>query len=303
MIIRYGNRTKIKKSITGVIAGATLALGAWLIVSVSPLNVSAVGSSTVYDATPATLPPNVASLGYEATSTAEFGDYIHLGGADRKLDTVTVTMSNWALFADYANDARYSGNSATWTHPITINVYGSQLDGDGKPTTLLATKTQSVTIPWRPVADPSCGTAWKASDGQCYNGIAFNTSFDLSSLDVTLPTDVIVTVAYNTADYGSAPIGVAGPYNSLNVGIPTNQVVAVGTDDSTDKVFWNTTFPTYSAGLREDFGWSPNGTVAFKITASVSTDQCKNGGWKTFGTFKNQGSCVSSLVSNSKSNR
>ena len=31
---------------------------------------------TIYDSIPAPLPPNVASLGFEATSTSEFGDRI-----------------------------------------------------------------------------------------------------------------------------------------------------------------------------------------------------------------------------------
>jgi hypothetical protein len=30
--------------------------------------------------------------------------------------------------------------------------------------------------------------------------------------------------------------------------------------------------------------------------APTSTAQCKNGGWRTFGTFKNQGDCVSSVA-------
>lgn len=319
MIIRHGNKSQSKENITSVVKGVILALGAWLIVIAAPLTATALSSSTVYDATPATLPPNVASLGYEATSTSEFGDYVHLAGTDRKLGTVTVTMSNWALFADYASDVRYSGNNATWTHPITVNVYSNLLNGDGTPSTLLATKTQSVTIPWRPAADPTCagGTAWRASDLQCYNGIAFNAAFDLSSLNVTLPNDVIVSFAYNTADYGAAPIHTVGPYNSLNVGVPNNQTASIGTDDNADNVFWNTSFAGFYADggvagvgiFRQDTNWAPNGTVAFKISAFTPSvaltnkDQCKDNGWKSFGTFKNQGDCVSSVVANSKSNK
>ena len=37
---------------------------------------SAIAAGVVYDAIPSPLPPNVASLGYEATSTSEFGDYV-----------------------------------------------------------------------------------------------------------------------------------------------------------------------------------------------------------------------------------
>ena len=98
---------------------------------VASLSVSlAAGSAfaaSVYNATPNPLPPNVASLGFEATSTSEFGDYVHLAGTDRRLTTVTVTMSDWALYSDYASDIRYSGNSATWSHPITVNVYNTSL--------------------------------------------------------------------------------------------------------------------------------------------------------------------------------
>lgn len=263
-------------------------------------------SSTVYDAVPAALPPNVASLGYEATSTSEFGDYVHLDGSGRKLDTVTVTMSDWALYSDYANDERYSASSGSWTHPITVNIYSNHLNVNGVPDTLLATKTQSISIPWRPAADPTCagGTAWRAEDNNCYNGTAFNATIDMSDLGVTLPSDVIVGVAYDTADYGANPIHQAGPYNSLNVGIPTNQTVSVGSDDDTDAVFWDTTYPGYTGGFKLDSAWSPNGTVAFRVTASsdkpTSKDQCKNNGWKTYGSFKNQGDCVSFVATNGK---
>lgn len=262
--------------------------------------------SIVYDAVPATLPPNMASLGFQATQTSEFGDYVNLAGTDRNLQTVTVTMSDWALASDYP-----SLPAAGWTHPITLNIYnavpGAPLNTAGS---LLGTVTQTVTIPWRPAADPTCpgGTAWRAGDGQCYNGIAFNSTFDLSSLNVTLPSSVIVGVAFNTQSYGSTPIGAPGPYNSLNVGVEGS--ATVGSDVSTDNVFWNTsTAAWYTDGgaggvgiLREDTNWTPYGTVPIQITASApsvgpptSKDQCKRDGWKTFNNpvFKNQGDCVS----------
>lgn len=270
-------------------------------------------ATTVYDATPSPLPPNVPSVGFQATSTSEFGDSVHLSGTDRVLNKVTVTMSDWALFSDYTSDSRYSGNATTWSHPITVNVYSSSLGANGAPDELLATQTENVTIPWRPEADPACGTGWKASDGQCYNGIAFNAVFDLSSPSVTLPNDVIVGIVYNTQSYGAAPMDVSGPYSSLNVGVPTGGTATVGTDDNTDNVFVNTSHaPFYTDGglagvgiFRQDTNWAPNGTVAIKITASsalvappTSKDQCKNSGWQTFNnpSFKNQGDCVSFIA-------
>lgn len=263
-------------------------------------------TSTVYDATPSPLPPNVVSLGYEATSTSQFGDYVHLASGDRNLNSVTVTMSDWAIYSDYANDPRYSGNNVSWTHPITINIYGSHLGANGVPDQLLASKTQTVTIPWRPAADPTCpvSTAWRASDNNCYNGKAFNATVNMSDLAVTLPDDVIVGVAFNTADYGANPLHQAGPYNSLNVGIPDGQLPSVGTDDSIFNVFWDSTYPGQTPGFREDTGWAPNGTVALKVmtgTASpTSKDQCKNNGWQAFGNFKNQGDCVSFVATKGK---
>jgi len=274
-----------------------LALSAALTFAVTGATAAPV-SSVVYNAIPSPLPPNMASLGFQATQTSEFGDYVHLGGTDRNLNAVTVTMSDWALNSDYP-----SMPSAGWTHPITLNIYNAvpatPLNTLGS---LLGTVTQTITIPWRPVADPTCagGTAWRASDGLCYNGLAFNATFDMSSLHVTLPNDVIVGVAYNTQSYGAVPIGVAGPYNSLNVGVEGS--ATVGTDDNTDRVFWNTSTAAWytdggAAGVgifREDTAWTPYGTIPIQIMASAPKDQCKNGGWQTFDnpTFKNQGDCI-----------
>lgn len=233
-------------------------------------------SAVVYDALPSISPPtNYPSLGYQATSTSSLADSVHLGGTNRKLAKVTVTLSNWAKYSDYSADPLYSGNTSTWSHPITVNVYSNHLGGNGSPDTLLATKTQSVDIPWRPESDPSCaptsnGTGWKVGE-TCYNfsGLAMNTTFDLANLNVTLPENVIVEVAYDTQSYGSAPKGVTGPYNSLNVAIPANQAVTVGSDSDTDLLFWNSTFNGRSAGLTVDTAWTPNGTIAMQITATA----------------------------------
>lgn len=290
---------KLKKIFSGL-AVSVLAL----VLSSSP---SFAASSIVYNAIPATLPPNMASLGYEATSTSEFGDLVSLAGTNRNLNTVTVTMSDWALQSDYPT-LPLSG----WTHPITVNVYSSHLDSNGVPDTKLATTTQPITIPWRPAADPTCagGTAWRADDGLCYNGKAFNATFDFSNQNIVLPHDVIVGIAYNTADYGSNPIHQPGPYNSLNVGV--DGVVTVGTDVNPDSVFWNTSYAGFytdggTAGVgifRQDTGWSGYAlSIKIDTITPTLTDKslCKQDGWKTFnGAFKNQGDCVSSVVSNGK---
>ncbi len=300
-----------------VSAALGLALAVSLFGGVNAAQAAPPPPTTVYDAIPSPLPPNMASLGFQATQTSEFGDHVNLTGTSRVLNTVTVTMSDWALFSDYSADPRYSADSANWSHPVTVNVYSNHLGTNGAPDTLLATTTEDITIPWRQAADPTCATptAWRAVDGNCYNGIAFNAVFDLSSPSVTLPNDVIVGVAYNTQTYGTTPLGADGPYNSLNVGV--EGAATVGTDNNTDNVFWNTSTAAWyadsgAAGVgifREDTNWAPYGTVSLKITATpalvappTSKDQCMKGGWANFNnpSFKNQGDCVSFVATGGK---
>ena len=82
-------------------------------------------------------------------------------------------------------------------------------------------------MPYRPSSDGCDGddTAWTATDGSCNHGLAFPISFDLTG--TTLPDKVIIGVAYNTSHYGASPLGVSGPYDSLNVG--TSPTATTGT--------------------------------------------------------------------------
>jgi len=269
----------------------------------------AVTPSVIYDATPNPLPGNVASLGFQATQTAEFGDEVVFAGENRRLTGVTVTMSDWALHSTYPTMP-----AAGWEHPITLNLYNTNTANPTLPGTLITSKTQTFSIPWRPEADPTCpgGTAWRsASDNVCYNGLAFNITFELNTV---VPDRIVYGIAYNTNTWGYAPIGAPGPYESLNVGVPTGQVTTPGNDVSPDQVFWNTkTAGSYSDNglggtgtFRLDTGWAPNGTVAAKFVATeipvappTSKDQCKNDGWKAFNdpAFENQGACVSFVTS------
>lgn len=266
-------------------------------------------TSIVYEALPSVDPlTSYPSQPFQAQQTKEFGDYIHLDGTNRILDTVTVTMVTWARYSEYLSNPDY--NETNWTHPITLNVYTNHLDGD-IPDQKIATVTQTITVPWRPENNPSdCadGFKWMDGFGRCVNGLAFNATFDLSTLNVTLPDDIIVSVAFNTQSWGYSPIGVAGPYNSLNVAVPKNQPVTIGQDNNTNGTYWNTTYPGYTEGFREDVGWEPYGTVALQVTANATTptvdSQCKNNGWTNYidsdgNSFKNQGSCVSYVAKNS----
>jgi hypothetical protein len=201
----------------------------------------------VFNNLPEVMPGNVPSLGFQATQTAEFGDYITLAGTGRHLTKATVLMSAWAKHSDWPS----VGTSEGFEHPITINIYApSDL------TTPIGTKTQTFVIPWRPeAAGGACGGAWQASDGSCYNGFAFTITFDLSGLGIVVPDSFSYGIAYNTQTWGANPIGVDGPYTSLNVGT-VSAAPSVGIDPNPDAVLWNTS----TAGWYADNGAGGVGT-------------------------------------------
>ena len=215
----------------------------------------------VYDAIQVPAPVSLPSLGYEATSTKEFGDDIYLAGTARHLVSTTVALANWALQSTPTNVAFCAANpsscSATgFRHPITMNVYSVDRSAPvPKPGTLLGSVTQTVDIRWRPEDDPSCDTPadpptvpvavlnhqYRGSDGICHSGYITNVTLDLTAANITVPDEIIVGIAYNTTHYGSPALGGAGgPYDSLNVALvpaPTT-----GVDVNLDDVFWNTSY-------------------------------------------------------------
>ena len=282
---------------------ASILLLTALLVLFGATSVLAQAGTTVYDHNPTPLPPNVPSVGFQATQTAEFGDNVLLAGTDRHAATAVVTMSDWAKHSDYPTMP-----AAGFNHPITLNIYSVNHSGPNPALgALLGTVTQTFLIPWRPEPSLGCGTAWRASDNLCYNGLAFKITFDLRGLGLTLPSDVIVGVAYNTNTWGYHPIGQSGPYESLNVGLATGTPASVGVDIESDAVFWNTsTAANYTDGgaggvgiFRRDDNWTPY-APAFQLTAyTIATNKegCKGSGWQTLtradgSSFKNQGDCI-----------
>ena len=234
------------------------------------------GASSIYSSIPAPLPPNVPSLGFEANASSEFGDLIQFTGTSRSLTQVTVVMSDWALAANYP--AFPGAGGPTWNHPLTLNLYTVDNSGPNPaPGTLIATRTQTFAIPWRPVADPTCANPaqWRAGNGTCYSGLAFPVTFDFTG--VTVPSQMIYGLAFNTEHYGYAPIGVAGPYASLNLGL-AQAPPTVGVNPFPDTAYWNTTnAANYADGgaggvgvFRRDTNWTPySGAVSFNIMDPV----------------------------------
>jgi len=221
-------------------------------------------ASIIYDSGfSAPLPDNAPSLGYQATSTDEFGDRVTFGGVDREVTSVTAYMSNWAIRSDYMDDA--GGGSFTkkagfdhvtmdetgYYHDLTFTFYdvgaGNSVGAE------LGTQTVNAFVPWRP-------------EPYTANGILFTTDFDFSSLGLLLPDEVIYGLSYNTQTHGEVPIGDGGPYNSLNFAVnDVGTAPTVGVDSSPNIAYWDTSFGGFytdgGAGgtdtFRADTNWDP----------------------------------------------
>ena len=59
----------------------------------------------------------------------------------------------------------------------------------------------------------------------------------------------------------------------------------------------NSTVTASIAATTSDGSDSANATITMAPAPLTNKDQCKNGGWQSFGTFKNQGDCVSAVAS------
>ncbi len=170
-------------------------------------------------------PGNVPSQAFEATQTTQFGNEITMTRSAR-IGTVVVTMSSWGC------QTRPSGNCVTapdskFTEPITLKIYQAPADpnaNNGAPGSLILSVTKKFSIPYRPSANSTkcvgaeAGAWFDSKLGACFNGLATNISFNLSSLKLTLPNTIVFGVAYNTSDYGTPPYGDSTPCHSTPQG-------------------------------------------------------------------------------------
>lgn len=225
-------------------------------------------TAIVYDSIPAAPPLSYPSIGYQATQTAELGDLVELGGANRDLATVTVGLVSWACESGSWTSGCVTTPGTSFPHPITVTIYE---EGTAPaPGAVLAKLTKAVDVPYRPSAGGGCpsATQWRdPATNSCQNGFLFLETFDFTSLVVGLPERVIVTVAFDTQTYGAAPTGVNGPYNSLNVAV-VSSLPTVGTDVDPDTMYWNGGVP--ASGLLAESGWqnpSPQFGLALEIVA------------------------------------
>jgi hypothetical protein len=232
-------------------------------------------ASVVYNSLPSPIPYTVPSVGFEATSAAEFGQGVQLqGNVGATLTSATVLLDNWAEESTYEP----AGTSTGYNVPLTLDLYNvGAADSVGS---LIATDTINAFVQWQPEGSASsacqsldsasgyANQAWLAGDGHCYFGLAQTVTFSLANIAV--PSQFIWGLAFNTETAGADPTGVAGPYDSLNIGLNSNPdgtdpfVPSVGSDLVPGSVYWNTSYagfysnPSAVAGVfQQDSDWAP----------------------------------------------
>ncbi|MGA2455842.1 MAG: hypothetical protein ABSG93_20260 [Solirubrobacteraceae bacterium] len=210
----------------------TLAVTLLVAVGLMALGAGAASAGVLYDNVPKALPGNFASIGFEATSTAEYGGEVELTKTSPKKAlplTVTAVMSSWTCQSGgWSTDNCATTPGATFNWPITLKLYS--VGAGGEPVGPIAEKTETFAIPYRPSASPLCkgelagtwldttGSGKKATHA-CYNGLAAPITFQPLTVAAPTPKKLIVSLAYNTETWGAHPTGEEGPENSLNVAI------------------------------------------------------------------------------------
>lgn len=245
-----------------------------LLLALAPLAFA--GTIIVYDNIPSPLPNNLPSEGYEAMSMGEIGGLIQFAGGNStySLSSATVAMSDWALASTWVSEI--NGNTITnngYYVPLTLSLYN--VGSNNSVGALIKSVTVDAFIPWRPEATSTCGSGYLGSDGGCHNGSLSTVTFDLGG--IATPGEIIYGVSLNTQDFGSDPIGVGGPYNSLNFALSTT-LPTVGSEPLPDTAYWETSAPYWYADggaggvgtFCQDTNWSPySGAVEFAEESSV----------------------------------
>jgi hypothetical protein len=232
-----GAGTRVRRAMLGVVAAvAALALTSGPTLAAVP---------PVFNNIPTTLPGNLGSVGFEATSTTELGDLIELGPGTRSSQDlpVTVVLSVWACEKG-GNATCVTTPGATWSQPLTLTIYSVDHSG---PVPAVGSTVLSVTtvfdIPFRPSFDPTGPCAgkstgwWPTADKFCYNGMLHPVTFTLPQ-GLTLPEELIWGISFTTGDYGPGHTGIGGYWNSLNVAVHTfPDLPPYGTDVEPSSIF------------------------------------------------------------------
>lgn len=210
--------SRVPRLLVAVAAIGTMALAAAGPATAGPSSSNGGAAGPGYNAIPSKVSGNVPSLSFEGAPAKEFGDLVALGGKARNLDSVSVLLSSWGCESGnyYAHGACLTTPGATFDVPITFKIY------DAAGVVVLAEKTATVTVPYRPSASAQCtgadaGKWYNSKDRTCYSGLPYLLTVKMSAPN-PLPEQVIWSVQYNTTSSGYKPIGNVLPCSSLIAG-------------------------------------------------------------------------------------
>jgi hypothetical protein len=228
-------------------------------------------AAVVFNQMPATLELSYTSFAFSANHVRMFGNYVQLGGSERYLNTVTVTMVTWAKQSDFQSSSEYQ-NPAGWNHSIEAVIYAVDNTGANSVLNYVTSSTKEVLVPWRPMVVP-VGYAETAGSPYPYNGYAFNVTFQFDGM-VQVPHQLVVAVDFDTSQAGFQPKEALGPYDKLNVatGLLTP---SVGTDLSPQVFLDQKTGNQYVATLNGNLGGN-SPLVSMSASATAAFDQWQN---------------------------
>jgi hypothetical protein len=264
---------------------ALLVAGAFMAVACGSASAAA---TLIYNNIPSPLPGNVISQGYECCQAAEFGGQVQFeappAGKVWKNPKVTVLMSSWAC-QEGGGESCKTTKGAKFEWPLTVSVY--EVMPDNTPGNKIGAASKVFKIRYRPSASTICkqttspGGWYDKKDEHCYNGFATKIKMPLKI--ASLPQKAIISVSYNTSDYGAEPqrpkpcnsSSGGCPYDSLNVGAETN--LSLGGQPLPEDAYFNTGYgPFYCDGgaggtgsFRLDAGCWGGYQPSFSVTAKV----------------------------------
>jgi hypothetical protein len=249
------------------------AVGAILaVVAIVALSASVASAATIYNNIPKPMPKNTASIGFEATSTAELGGAVGFAGTVRNNPAVSIVLSSWACQEGSGTGCKTTGG-ATFNWPVTVKVYN--VGPEGAVGSLITESTKTLAIPYRPSANnKTCTPNGEGAVGwgpECFHGKEHKFTYPLTGM---VPNEAIISVSYNTTNYGASPVGPAAcskftpsrcAYDSLNVGLEEETGATTGTQPRPADAYVNSTW----AGFYCDGG--AGGTGTFRLDAGCWT--------------------------------
>src|SRR5262245_55131511 len=136
---------------------ALVCLSAVAVVTASSLAANGNKASGIHNSTAANGgPTNQVSYGPEAYAYQTIGDKIEFApNAARSLSNVTVTLSSWACQSgNWTAKNCVTQPGAMFSQEMTLSVY--KVTEDGTKGALIASSTETFSVPYRPSASPKC---------------------------------------------------------------------------------------------------------------------------------------------------